>query len=254
MRRLLFVVAALAGCRERSAPPEPPDMADLVTAYEAQDGRLTGDTAPALVAGVAASLREAEALRDLAVEVIAALSAADGEQAREDGLAVRRRALSAEGDAWARVTHRCGDLDGDDGEIVLRYVFADDGPGEVVWGEADDCLLGAAEAAHRLDGDVRVHLPDLRVPRLVVAFDGEWARGAAEAAPLAVDVQLDFEAQRLFVRRRLEDGARFLVGLSLAEGDGSPLLVRDRDGLWTCRVETGFGGGRCERDGAEVRW
>lgn len=255
LKRLLFLVALLAGCRERAEPPEPPDMSDLVAAYASQDGRLDPESAPALVEGIAESLREAEALRELAVAILEGLgdTGEPPDEEREDGLSSKRRALSAEGDAWARLTHRCGEADGT-GEIVLRYVFDGGDPGDVIWGEAEDCLLRGSEAAHRLDGDVRVHAPGLDVERLLLAFDGAWARGESPAVELAVDLQLDFTAQRMFVRRRLDDGARFLVGLSFAEGDESPLLVHDRGGLWTCRLGAGARGGRCQRGDDEVTW
>jgi hypothetical protein len=265
LKRWMGAALVLTACqKEQKKPPTPPDMSALVAAYGSADGRLTPQAAPVLVAGFLDDVKNAAGLLSLTQAVVGLLPAFGGAGADagvgqgQSALAEREDALSTRGDLWAKLTHRCGP-DKADGDIVLENVveggLGNLRPGKVTWGTVDACRIPADDVVHVLTGDVQVYVPDFADvghAGLLVSFLGEWTRGAD--APVDLNLDLRIADGVLYLRRHLPDGQRFLVGLRLGDGPGSPLRVVDRDGEWGCTLSEDAASGTCTRGAAEVAW
>ncbi|MCA9560868.1 MAG: hypothetical protein KC583_20105, partial [Myxococcales bacterium] len=172
-------------------------------------------------------------------------------EARQDGLVVRRQALSADFDGWARLEYVCPGqapdlVDRRQGTIELFALLADGGLQQPVWGEARGCALpDSGDAVLRLDGDVFYE-----VSAGVLSFTGSLAQGAEAAAPFRIELQA-IETGGLRHRVVLPEGHLILGWDGAAAPDA--LTIDDANGRWSCGLSVGASiSGRCTSPDGEV--
>jgi hypothetical protein len=249
------VLAAACG-PDRIDRPVPPDLSEIVAAYERPQGLLDPALAPTLLAEVAtrtAVLEESRAaflVADALVTLRDRLDAAgfpvssDDDSDEDSDVDSDDRRL----DAYGRITRVCQGWDpgsttpnpGRDGELVLTATIDDGRLGRTVWGTATRCRERVAVTAERsanalLSGAVAVYLADGLPARVEEAAFVVRFAGAIGTDERQVDLPFDFLFRYPDVELRLpgRDG-------DVIAGVGPETIsLRGRNGVVTCARETG---------------
>lgn len=249
----LAVALGLSACvHDDESAPNPPDVRAVVEAYERPTAPLTQDNAPEVIEALQRTLddlRTALEVIDALEGIVASLDAST--DAATDGLSVRRQALSADFDGWARVEYVCPGLapsvvDRRLGTIEMFALVAEGGLKQPVWGNARGCALpDSGGAVLNLDGEFFYE-----VAAGVISFTGSLAKAGEAAAPFGIELQtLDGGALR---HRVVLPEGHLILGW---EGQASPdaISVHDANGQWSCGVSVGASiTGRCSGPGGEV--
>jgi len=221
--------------------------------YQEPSGTLTPASAQSLILALQGDLQKFIELGPVIHEVLKALGgfSVDEEQT-EQGLTVRKQAITGEAGGWGVLFRRCPGWLGQEerGEIKLTALFTGKGLGEVVWGSIEACRV-ESDIQRYFDGEIRLGLIDLEQGELLIDFDGEFG-GPDFGEPLQVDFLL--RGGYLFVRQSVEEG-EFLLGLKLEEISDTgnfPFLLRDQGGEWSCHID--LNGGRCDTPEKSIVW
>lgn len=251
---------AAAGCSEhRVEKPSPPEMSELIAAYEAPDAIFASGDASEIAVELAL-IDELLARTDLRTQLVAVLAevlrGATDLSGGEDGTAN----VSFEAGGYMRFTRICAGWtrparpDRDvNGALLLTATFSESGLDPIVWGSAEACRYRV--------GDVPIELD--RVAASAAAVSVFWGSvpsvQAVSERTLLVDLDLDATIDR--ERSALDIDFRSLVDGSLeyriARPDGSLVArvgaaagfsLRAANGVFDCDAEL-----RCsERRAAEA--
>ncbi|MCB9525588.1 MAG: hypothetical protein H6702_19735 [Myxococcales bacterium] len=279
MRWLMAALGAtaLTGCApEGTKAPTPPDTQALRDTFTAPSGRLTAQSAQAVVSTLEARLQEVADVASLltlgtgavgaltgTVAVEHGLSAADGEAASSAGWALESRhdglTVGVEAGGWVVLERRCpgwGDPD-ERGQIALTAVATSaSGFADTLWGAARGCraIRGADGARLRYDADIRLVVPDFERPsELMLQIAGAVT---VDGATREYDFRARFAEGRAFLSQRLDEGQSLLLGLDFEKLGQAQTLedlldgleVVDAQGTWTCDLQG------CTGPGGEIAW
>jgi hypothetical protein len=237
------LVAASCVHEDGKQAPTQPNVSAIVTAYAQPTAALTQENAPLVVAALVQTLEDLQQALTVFGAMQDVFAAFEGStDSRGDGLAVRRQALSAGFDGWARVEYVCPGLapeivDRRQGVIEAFAFVTQGGLRPPMWGNARDCALPDSGEAVRFDGDLIYE-----VESGLLSFTGTLARAAERVVPFRLEVML----RDGMIRHRvvLPDGHLILAW----DYDAGPesLTVETLDGDWTCRVQLqGRAAGQC---------
>lgn len=272
----LALVALTSGCSEEVELPDPPDMAALIQAYRAPNGKIDMQTAAAFGKTMAATVESGQ--RSSPVEVV-------GEMVHEmqdvgGGEATTTSADAGSGEqsvhgsridlsAIVRLDHTCrgwGETRTDDpanGTFNMTVTLDQQGMIPTVWGTLNGCRTQRADNFVELDGYLRIHFGEDQ-PRVglryltqvgyLIEYEGK-VRTTRGGELTELDVHSHFQ---IGTNREV----RFLVNL----GDGTNVIgivdpntivptnanptaqiaVLERDGeRWTCTVDIRNATGSC---------
>jgi hypothetical protein len=272
----LALVASSTGCSQEVELPDPPDMAALVQAYRAPNGKIDSQTAASFGKTMAATVESGQSSSP--VEVVGemvhemqdvgggeATTASDDAGSGEQSVRGSRIDLSA----IVRLDHTCrgwGDTRTDDpanGTFDMTVTLDQAGMIPTVWGTLNGCRTQRADNFVELDGNVRIHFGDNQ-PRVglryltqvgyLIEYEGK-VKTTRGGTLTELDVHSHFQ---ISANREL----RFLINL----GDGTNVIgivdpdtivptnanptaqvaVLERDGQrWTCIVDIRNATGSC---------
>lgn len=243
---------ALAACKHDPplTLPTPPDLAPIVSSYEAPAGTFDSATAKSIEAWLAANLKalvdlglQDQVLKAVVDPVRAAASADGGTRTASVGIE-----SALEGRGTIEVDRVCNGwieppvADGANGSLALNANFHDEGIDGVVWGTARACKYKLAGKrlmiGGRTDGTTgtvslylgkeRVRLDELGRLPMVLVIDG---------AATIDDVRVELRVDLRFVpdQKSFELRVPTPAGDVIAETSGDTLLrVRAKNGTFDC--------------------
>lgn len=281
---LCAVVYGCVGCGTLDLP-EPPDMTELVQAYNAPTGNLTAENAGALwtdVMDIADEMRVASPV-ELANDVTTDLSTLGGQSEEppaagpDDGLVDSPGPEELNGNridlaAIAVINRVCGGWEAAeaeananrDGLLQLTATFDSAGFIPTIWGSLRTCRFSRSDFRAELDGELRIHFGDgeervplrsLRRVAYLVEFDGDVLVRASDETELEFSTRLHFKYVPPSEIQLLVDvpGQGAVIVLFNAESLDPPVAAPLVEvGLWTraaryrCAISTDNLSGRCE--------
>lgn len=260
-----LLLALTWGCQDKPEPtPTPPDMQPLLTSYDQQEGQLSKDALVQIAERLSGQLEQISEAMLLFQEVFATLGALEedenepGEQ--QQGLTVRREAISTSLDGWGRLIRRCPGWkdEAERGELNLTAIFdAEEGLGQTLWGESKACRFQPDAGPRLFDGKINFHMlksAEGDINGWLFEFAGELVK-AEGPSPFQVDLLI--RDNLLYLREQVEAG-QFLIGLDFSAGtfdpNNLPVFIRDGDGDWTCAFNQATLSGACDGPGGQISW
>ncbi|MGF1511095.1 MAG: hypothetical protein ACFB9M_16500 [Myxococcota bacterium] len=285
---LLVMVGAIGACGPELRVGAPPDIAGVVEDYRAPFGSVEETAGASFSAAVESGFETLSATGgfSFADEVVDGVepSASDILPEDESGIVSEAIVPLRLDDLEAVIEGRyiCDGFGSDDGPPVdperdgrIEFEGAVDTLGffPLFWGQAVTCRVLVFGVRTQLDGDIsifvdagksRIASRDITRSPLIVRFFGDLL--AEESDVIFEDQPLDarilLQGSSFAVETRvMVDGELFVIGYSvIALGQGLPdlltVVVRGRDGTWTCNLVTELDIGSCvnAKTGEEVVW
>jgi len=262
--------ALVAGCRtdDDFAPPTPPDMSALVSAYAAPTGHLDAEAALEVVQGLAARAGDLKKALLLTTSIVSAVKGVepDSMATTEGGLVTTRtQALNAIFEFWQEVQWACYGPDGAEapidpqwGRISLNTLGGQAGLYPVAWGGFERCVMPfEGERPQVINGDLKAHIPwgEAEGQPFVLDFDGSWLDDAGDEVSARIDFAVIGESLALL---QTTSSGSFRVDVAIESIQdilaGGGLTLKDADSEWRCTVSPGLDGGACSVGERTVQW